>query len=169
MELSAKLKQLREQIGHRRGLGRPLTQSEVARAIRDELGGSISQSYLSQLERGHRVHLTHTSRDHLARFFGVHPGYLVSDPLPDEAMSPTEDEHRGSDIPGSQHHPSHIPFPLVHPRAHQTLARLAMHPRQRQIWMMLDVLLDLPEDAFHQIRRFLDGPYAFEPGSVVKT
>jgi transcriptional regulator with XRE-family HTH domain len=80
VDLREKLRQLRAAEGERRGLGRPLTQSEVARAMRDELGASLSQAYLSQLEGGKRVHLTHTSRETLARFYRVHPGYLVSDP-----------------------------------------------------------------------------------------
>jgi transcriptional regulator with XRE-family HTH domain len=40
----------------------------------------ISQSYLSQIESGARPHLTNTTRLLLARFFKVHPGYLVDDP-----------------------------------------------------------------------------------------
>jgi len=79
VDLREKLRHLRAAEGERRGLGRPLTQSEVARAMRDELGASLSQAYLSQLEGGKRVHLTHTSREALARFYRVHPGYLVSD------------------------------------------------------------------------------------------
>jgi len=82
MELREKLVQLRMRAGEARGLGRPMTQMEVTTALRDELGLSLSQAYLSQLERGKRVHLSNTSREALARFFQVHPGYLVSD-LPD--------------------------------------------------------------------------------------
>jgi len=41
---------------------------------------TISQSYLSQIESGARPHLTNTTRLLLARFFKVHPGYLVDDP-----------------------------------------------------------------------------------------
>jgi transcriptional regulator with XRE-family HTH domain len=57
-----------------------MTQQEIVHAIRKELGKSISQSYLSQLERGTRPHLTNSSRMLLAHFFKVHPGYLVDDP-----------------------------------------------------------------------------------------
>src|SRR5262249_60072400 len=78
--LGQKLRQLRQLEGELRGLGRELTQSEVARAIRTELGKTISQSYLSLIEKGSRKHLSHESRQLLARFFKVHPGYLVSDP-----------------------------------------------------------------------------------------
>jgi transcriptional regulator with XRE-family HTH domain len=85
VELREKLVQLRALAGERRGLGRPMTQVEVARALRFELGLSLSQAYLSQLERGKRVHLSNTSREALARFFQVHPGYLVND-LPDPGI-----------------------------------------------------------------------------------
>jgi len=80
MTLAQKLRQLRQLEGELRGLGRELTQSELARAIRSELDASISQSYLSLIEKGARKHLSHESRQLLARFFKVHPGYLVSDP-----------------------------------------------------------------------------------------
>ena len=58
----------------------PLSQSELSRLLTLELDGRISQGYLSQIERGHRLHLTSQSRSLLARFFEVHPGYLVDDP-----------------------------------------------------------------------------------------
>src|SRR3954462_6144452 len=80
MTLGQKLRQLRQLEGELRGLGRPLTQTELVRAIRGELGESISQSYLSLIEKGARKHLSHDSRQLLARFFKVHPGYLVTDP-----------------------------------------------------------------------------------------
>ncbi len=79
MNLAEKLRALRAQEGLRRGLWRPLTQREVANALRQELGFSLSQAYLSQLEGGKRTHLTNTSREALARFYHVHPGYLVND------------------------------------------------------------------------------------------
>src|SRR5258708_12458847 len=79
MTLGEKLTKLRLLEGMARGLNRELTQTEVAHGIRDELGGKISQSYLSQLEGGTRPHLTSTTRLLLARFFRVHPGYLVDD------------------------------------------------------------------------------------------
>jgi transcriptional regulator with XRE-family HTH domain len=80
MTLGVKLKYLREVEGTLRGLGREMTQQEVVRSIRKELGKSISQSYLSQIENGIRPHLTNSTRLLLARFFKVHPGYLVDDP-----------------------------------------------------------------------------------------
>ena len=80
MDLAEKVKHLRRVEGELRGLGRSMTQVEVVKAMQEELSESITQAYLSQLESGKRVHLTASSRDLLARFFKVHPGYLVSDP-----------------------------------------------------------------------------------------
>jgi transcriptional regulator with XRE-family HTH domain len=57
-----------------------MTQAEVVRAIDAELHQRISQSYLSLIESGTRPHLSAQSRQLLAKFFKVHPGYLVSDP-----------------------------------------------------------------------------------------
>jgi len=80
MRLGDKLKYLREVEGTLRGMKRAMTQQEVVRAIKKEQKKSISQSYLSQIESGARPHLTNATRLLLARFFKVHPGYLVDDP-----------------------------------------------------------------------------------------
>src|SRR5215471_7433203 len=82
MKLGEKIRYLREVEGSLRNLGRPMTQLELVRAIRDEIGkrSSISQSYLSQIENGTRPHMTQSSRSLLASFFKVHPGFLVDDP-----------------------------------------------------------------------------------------
>jgi transcriptional regulator with XRE-family HTH domain len=81
MKLAEKIRYLREVEGSLRGLDRAMTQQELVKAIADETKGkTISQSYLSQLESGARPHLTNTTRLLLARFFKVHPGYLVEDP-----------------------------------------------------------------------------------------
>ncbi len=89
MRLSDKIRYLREVEGNLRGLGRAMTQQELVRAIqesnhakggRGKRGATISQSYLSQIESGARPHLTNTTRLLLAKFFQVHPGYLVDDP-----------------------------------------------------------------------------------------
>jgi transcriptional regulator with XRE-family HTH domain len=93
MKLGEKIRYLREVEGSLRGLGRPMTQSELVAAIREELGAkgrpaksrkakipTISQSYLSQIENGSRPHMTQSSRALLAKFFKVHPGFLVDDP-----------------------------------------------------------------------------------------
>jgi len=89
MKLSDKIRYLREVEGNLRGLNRAMTQQELVRAIREsnqsksgnrKNGATISQSYLSQIESGARPHLTNTTRLLLAKFFKVHPGYLVDDP-----------------------------------------------------------------------------------------
>ncbi len=80
MNLGDKLRSLRAVEGSLRGLGRPMTQSEVVSAMKEELGRGLSQAYLSQIENGARPHMTNTSRELLARFFRVYPGFLVDDP-----------------------------------------------------------------------------------------
>ncbi len=83
MKLSDKIRYLREVEGNLRGLNRAMTQQELVRAIQAERPtrqSTISQSYLSQIESGARPHLTNTTRLLLAKFFKVHPGYLVDDP-----------------------------------------------------------------------------------------
>ncbi|MCC6858436.1 MAG: helix-turn-helix transcriptional regulator [Bryobacterales bacterium] len=80
MRLGEKVRYLRQVEGALRGLDRAMTQGEVVRAIRRELKRSLSQSYLSQIESGARPHITASTRALLARFFKVHPGYLVDDP-----------------------------------------------------------------------------------------
>jgi transcriptional regulator with XRE-family HTH domain len=80
MKLGEKIRYLREVEGSLRGLNRAMSQLELVRAIDAETGSKISQSYLSQIENGARPHLTNTTRQILAGFFKVHPGYLVDDP-----------------------------------------------------------------------------------------
>jgi transcriptional regulator with XRE-family HTH domain len=100
MELGEKLLHLRATEGERRGFGRAMTQTEVATALRQELGLSLSQAYLSQIEGGKRVHLSNKSREALSRFFRVHPGYLVNDP---------PDSLPGSARLGHHSHQEHAP------------------------------------------------------------
>jgi transcriptional regulator with XRE-family HTH domain len=92
MKVGEKIRYLREVEGSLRGLDRPMTQQEIVEAIRQEFGpgrtsgrtprrgATISQSYLSQIENGSRPHMTQSSRALLAKFFKVHPGFLVDDP-----------------------------------------------------------------------------------------
>ena len=80
MTLGEKIRYLREVEGALRGLDREMTQQEVVRAVKKEQRKPISQSYLSQIESGARPHLTNSTRLLLAKFFKVHPGYLVDDP-----------------------------------------------------------------------------------------
>jgi transcriptional regulator with XRE-family HTH domain len=80
MTLGDKIRSLRAVEGSLRGLGRPMTQLELTKAMKREVGRGLSQAYLSQIESGMRPHLTHTTRELLARFFRVYPGFLVDDP-----------------------------------------------------------------------------------------
>ena len=80
MTLGEKIRYLRAVEGSLRGLDREMTQLEVVRALKNDLSATLSQSYLSQIENGTRPHLTNRTRMLLARFFKVHPGYLVDDP-----------------------------------------------------------------------------------------
>src|SRR5579871_224929 len=80
MKLGEKIRYLREVEGSLRGLDRVMSQLELVRAIARETRAKLSQSYLSQIESGARPHLTNTTRQILAKFFKVHPGYLVDDP-----------------------------------------------------------------------------------------
>lgn len=94
MTLGEKIRSLRTLEGSKRGLGRPLTQRELVEALQSSAGKTISQAYLSQLEKGTRPHLTNQTRTLLAKFFQVHPGYLVDDPdeVSGAARSATADE-----------------------------------------------------------------------------
>src|ERR1700760_1650706 len=80
MKLGEKIRYLREVEGSLRGMNRAMSQQELTRSVEAETGSKISQSYLSQIESGARPHLTNTTRQTLAQFFKVHPGYLVDDP-----------------------------------------------------------------------------------------
>jgi transcriptional regulator with XRE-family HTH domain len=57
-----------------------MNQLELVKAIHKEQRKSISQSYISQIESGSRPHMTQSTRALLAKFFKVHPGFLVDDP-----------------------------------------------------------------------------------------
>src|SRR5262245_63907828 len=126
MTLGEKLRYLREVEGTLRGMGRDLSQQEVSRLIQKEQGKSISQSYLSQIESGARPHLTNSTRLLLARFFKVHPGYLVDDPegYQNELLSDlgaAEDKLDLWLINGSQRF-------RRYPQVSQALLTLARHP-----------------------------------------
>ena len=80
MKLAEKLELLRSLEGNLRGFKRALTKSEVSRLVEEESGEKISVAYLSQLESGKRPNMTETTRELLASFYKVHPGFFVSDP-----------------------------------------------------------------------------------------
>ena len=143
MTLAQKLRQLRQLEGDLRGLGREITQSELVRAIKAELGETISQSYLSLIEKGARQHLSNESRQLLARFFKVHPGYLVDDPegYHDELTSDVRSLEDNLDlwlISGAErfHRDAEV---------HEALIKLAMHPDTRRCLALVGAILDTPD------------------------
>ena len=144
MTLGQKLAKLRALEGYARGLGRELTQSEVARGIREDLGGQISQSYLSQLESGARMHMTSTSRLLLARFFRVHPGYLVDDledmpvHLPIKPRRQLDDELDLWLIEGSEQF-------TRDPELSKALVRIAKHEQSRECLILLGAMVENKE------------------------
>lgn len=146
MELQQKLKHLRAVEGTMRGLARPMTQSEVIQAMQRELGETLSQAYLSQIESGKRQHLSAKSRSLLARFFKVHPGYLVSDPPGYEVdllSEPLEDQNAHLITWLAASAEEWRADPLIQ----RVFEKLADHPDPRQIFELLDTLLDrTPEE-----------------------
>ncbi len=142
MKLSDKLKYLREVEGSLRGLGRAMTQQELVRAIAAEMDAPISQSYLSQIESGARPHLTNTTRLLLAKFFKVHPGYLVEDPkgYHAELLSDLRTHEDKLDlwlIAGSDRF--HKDPELCH-----ALRTVSMHTDSRRCLLLLESVLETP-------------------------
>ncbi len=153
VHLGEKIRLLRSLEGNLRGLNRPLAKSELVRLIREDLGETISPAYLSQLESGKRPHMTEKTRDLLARFFKVHPGYLVSDPegfgtqvtsLP-MAHEARVDEwlERGAEF-----------FRGVDPGLSAALRMLAEHTRSRDVLVLVADLVGSP-GAVEQLRSAL--------------
>src|SRR5690242_9236747 len=142
MRLGEKIRYLREVEGALRGFDREMTQQEIVRAAKRELGSSISQSYLSQIESGARPHLTNSTRMLLARFFKVHPGYLVDDPegFHTELISDVrglEDQLDLWLIDGSERFRRDIDLS-------QTLLNVARHEDSRKCLLLLDAIIDTP-------------------------
>jgi len=143
MKLGDKIRYLREVEGSLRGLGRALNQQELVKAVEAETGGTISQSYLSQIESGARPHLTNTTRQTLAGFFKVHPGYLVDDP---EGYTP----ELQSDIRGLE---DKLDLWLVAGAERfrrdaglkHALLTLARHAQSRECLLLLEAILEAPE------------------------
>lgn len=151
MNLSEKIKHLREVEGELRGLNRPMTQMEVVKAMQEELNESISQAYLSQLENGKRVHLTASSRDLLSRFFKVQPGYLVSD-LPDYSTDLLTDMDYETDRLSTWLMASAEEW-RVEPSIQEFFERLANAEDPRRSIELLNELMDLPvEELEHTVR-----------------
>lgn len=143
MRLGEKLARLREAAGRRRGLDRPLSKVEVSRLMRAELGTGVSHAYLSQLELGRRVHLSAHTRDRLARFFGVHPGYLVDDPPGTDA--------NGAEVPAGLDGFSNwsaSPFAFrAEPALERIAAKLANVAEPGRYLALFERLLELPIEA----------------------
>jgi transcriptional regulator with XRE-family HTH domain len=142
MKLGEKIRYLREVEGSLRGLDRAMSQLELVRAIDRETGSKLSQSYLSQIESGARPHLTNTTRQILASFFKVHPGYLVDDP---EGYSPElQSELR--------HLEDKLDLWLVSgaerfrrdPELKQALLTLARNEHSRECLLLLEAILETP-------------------------
>jgi hypothetical protein len=140
MTLGEKLQHLRHVEGELRGLGRPMTKAEVLRAMRAELGESVSHAYLCQLESGARTHMSPMTRSLLARFFKVLPGYLVSDPEGYQAGVVSdvtaEPEDLRAWLAGRAEELRHDP-PL-----YRLFHKLARHPDPRRLFQALEELLE---------------------------
>ena len=143
MKLGEKIRYLREVEGALRGLDREMTQTEIVAAVKKELGKKISQSYLSQIESGARPHVTNATRMLLAKFFKVHPGYLVDDPegFQRELISDlgaSEDKLDLWLIGGAERFRSDR-------EVSQALVDLARHPDSRKCLLLLGAILENPE------------------------
>jgi len=142
MKLGEKIRYLREVEGSLRGLDRAMSQLELVRAIERETGSKLSQSYLSQIEGGARPHLTNTTRQILAGFFKVHPGYLVDDP---EGYSPElQSELRNLEdkldlwlVSGAERF-------RRDPELKQALLNLARNVHSRDCLLLLEAILETP-------------------------
>ena len=143
MKLGEKIRYLREVEGSLRGLDRAMSQQELVRAIEAETGSRISQSYLSQIESGARPHLTNTTRQILAQFFKVHPGYLVDDPdgyhpeLISDLRNVQEDKLDLWLVAGAERFRRDSELKSA-------LLTLAQHERTRDCLLLLEAILETP-------------------------
>jgi transcriptional regulator with XRE-family HTH domain len=143
MTIAEKVRYLRVVEGQLRGLNREMSQKELVQSIKREMHSTISQPYLSQIESGHRKHLTNTTRLLLAKFFKVHPGYLVDDPegYHTELVS---DARLGED---------HLDLWLIQgaerfcrdAKLAEALLGVARHRDSRQCMLLLGQILENPE------------------------
>src|SRR5689334_5494401 len=142
MKLGEKLRYLREVEGTLRGLNRAMTQLEIVRAVKKDMKQSLSQSYLSQIESGARQHLTNSSLMLLAKFFKVHPGYLVDDPegYSTELISDAaklEDRLDNWLVGGAERFRND-------PEVREALIAVAKHPDSRRCLVLLRLILENP-------------------------
>jgi transcriptional regulator with XRE-family HTH domain len=142
MKLGEKIRYLREVEGSLRGLNRAMSQLELVRAIDAETGSKLSQSYLSQIESGARPHVTNTTRQLLAKFFKVHPGYLVDDP---DGYSPElQSELRNVEDKLDMWLVSGAERFRRDPELKQALLSLARHEHSRESLLLLEEILETP-------------------------
>ena len=166
MRLGEKLRYLREIEGALRGRQGALTQAEVVRLLKKELRETISQAYLSQIESGARPHLTNSSRMLLAKFYKVHPGYLVDDPegYQEELMSDLgalEDKLDLWLINGAERFRGD-------PEMSQALLRVARHDDSRMCVVLLGAILDNPGLAERLLQVLKPSPAAATAEAVPK-
>ncbi|HEY6264423.1 MAG TPA: helix-turn-helix domain-containing protein [Candidatus Acidoferrum sp.] len=153
MTLGDKLRSLRSVEGSLRGLGRPMTQQELAAAMKRETGRGLSQAYLSQIESGARPHLTHTTRELLARFFRVCPGFLVDDP---EGYTPgLQSELRAIDAKVDSWLYAGAEQFTADPELQRALGVIAEYEDSRQAVLLLAEILRTPglADRLHEVLR----------------
>jgi transcriptional regulator with XRE-family HTH domain len=156
MTLGEKLTHLRMLEGHARGLNREMTQAEVARAVREEQQGQISQSYLSQLESGSRTHMTSNTRLLLARLFNVHPGHLVDDVanLPAPRMRQRREQDDKLDlwlIEGAEEFADDG-------RLSEALLKIARHEHSRECLMLLASIVENHDLIDRLVEAFVPSP-----------
>jgi transcriptional regulator with XRE-family HTH domain len=143
MTVADKIRYLRVVEGHLRGLNREMTQKEVVSAIEQDLKRSLSQPYLSQLESGRRKHLTNTTRLLLAKFFRVHPGYLVDDPegFQTELITDLRDQENKLDlwlIQGAERFRRDA-------QLSEALLKIARYEDSRKFILLFSAVLDAPD------------------------
>ncbi len=142
MTLGDKLRSLRTVEGSLRGLGRPMTQLELAQAMKREVGRGLSQAYLSQIEGGTRPHLTQATRDLLARFFRVYPGFLVDDP---EGYTPgLQSALRALDAKVDSWLFAGVEQFAADPELSRAFLKIAEYPDSRQALLLLAEILRAP-------------------------
>jgi transcriptional regulator with XRE-family HTH domain len=165
MKLGEKLRYLRETEGELRGLGRAITQQEMVRALKSETGTALSQSYLSQIESGARPHLTNTTRQVLAKFFNVHPGYLVDDPegyhaeLLSDART-LEDKLDLWLVSGAERF-------RRDPELRHALLAVSRHDDSRRCLLLLQAVIETPGlvDRLFEVLGTRESPRGLKPGS----
>ena len=153
-EIVRAIQESEDPTGRGEGGGDPTHRDEAAMNGAQGVGGedprakrgraaTISQSYLSQIESGARPHLTNTTRLLLARFFKVHPGYLVDDPegYHAELMSDVRTVEDKLDlwlIAGAERF-------RRDPELCQALLTLSRHEDSRRCLLLLESVLETPE------------------------